>query len=64
MIPEQEPIQQKKAHSSYRKINQIFCLCHNSFAVNLHAVRTYSHKGIILSDNTEIPVSRILLPAV
>lgn len=35
-----------------------FCLCHNSFAVNLHAVRTYSHKGIILSDNTEIPVSR------
>lgn len=35
-----------------------FCLCHNSFAVNLHAVRTYSHKGIILFDNTEIPVSR------
>ncbi|MGB5127869.1 MAG: LytTR family DNA-binding domain-containing protein, partial [Blautia wexlerae] len=35
-----------------------FCLCHNSFAVNLHAVRTYSHKGIVLSDNTEIPVSR------
>ena len=35
-----------------------FCICHNSFAVNLRAVRTYSHKGIVLSDSTEIPVSR------
>ena len=36
-----------------------FCLCHNSFAVNLHAVRTYSHKRhLYFLYNTEIPVSR------
>ena len=48
----------EKLTSLVERMKPNFCLCHNSFAVNLHAVRTYSHKGIVLSDNTEIPVSR------
>ena len=51
-------ITKEKLTSLTDRLKPDFCLCHNSFAVNLHAVRTYSHKGILLSDNTEIPVSR------
>ena len=48
----------EKLSSLIERMKPNFCLCHNSFAVNLHAVLTYSHKGIVLSDNTQIPVSR------
>lgn len=48
----------EKLTSLVERMKPEFCLCHNSFAVNLHAVQTYSHKGIILSDNTVIPISR------
>lgn len=48
----------EKLTSLIDRMKPDFCLCHNSFAVNLRAVRTYSHKGIVLFDHTEIPVSR------
>lgn len=35
-----------------------FCICHKSYAVNLHKIQSFSHNGITLNDEIFIPVSR------